>query len=164
MIDSSRLLPHIVPQYADWRPAESMFRSDSGVFSGYCALLEGWGRSSLPPCFFFALSSLVFLKGALCSLPRPLAARPTANAKLSRHISFAGHRHALPIRCSERCTQKRLPSICWCLPPMHGPDRQMPCCPPAEAVRIFPRICALRKAAGLPARRATPMCIQGSIL
>ena len=130
------------------------------------ALARSWrggGGLLFPRVSSLLFSSLVFLKGALCSsralLLRGKLPMPSSHAK----SPTAGHRHALPIRCSERCTQKRLPSICWCLPPMHGPDLQMHGCPPAAAVRCFPS-CALRKAAGLPARRATPMCIQGSIL
>jgi len=100
---------------ADWRPAEAMFRSDSGVFAGSCALLEGWGRSSFPPCFFFALLFAGVSKRRPLFFPRPLAARQTANAKLSRQSSHAKaltpklFRWAPPciaIRCSERCTQK----------------------------------------------------------
>ena len=135
------------------------------------ALARSWrggGGLLFPRVSSLLFSSLVFLKGALCSsralLLRGKLPMQSSHAKALTPKLFRWAPPCIAIRCSERCTQKRLPSICWCLPPMHGPDRQMPCCPPAEAVRIFPRICALRKAAGLPARRATPMCIQGSIL
>ena len=85
---------------ADWRPAEAMFRSDSGVFAGSCALLEGWGRSSFPPCFFFALLFAGVSKRRPLFFPRPLAARQTANAKLSRQSS---HAKALPLGTAMHC-------------------------------------------------------------
>ena len=139
MITSSRLLPHIVPPVPIGVQLRPCFGATAESLPALARSSEGWERSSLPRCFFFpllfagaaksrfALSRAFLLrvfagvsKGALCSLPRPLAARPTANAKFSRQSSSDGHRQAPKewTLSSERCTQKRLllPQRAGCVP------------------------------------------------
>ena len=55
MITSSRLLPHIVPPVPIGVQLRPCFGATAESLPALARSSEGWGRSSLPRCFFFAL-------------------------------------------------------------------------------------------------------------